>query len=84
MPDGETTVTVDIAEMQGIFFNLLDNALFWLERVPAGQRRLRIEVERQTSELQILSYQTVDQAFPTSIAIRSLNHTSHFGPKALD
>jgi hypothetical protein len=54
LPQGATPVRVDEAEMQSIFFNLVDNALYWLQKVPEGQRRLRLEVERQPDELRVI------------------------------
>lgn len=53
-PDGRTLVTVDQAEMQQIFVNLLDNALYWLEKVPQVRRRINIEVAQRPGELVIL------------------------------
>jgi signal transduction histidine kinase len=54
LPIGDTQVTVDEAEMQTILFNLIDNALYWLERVPPEERRLRLEVERAAGELHMI------------------------------
>jgi signal transduction histidine kinase len=53
-PGGRTMVTVDQAEMQQIFVNLMDNALYWLEKVPQGQRSIAIEVSQRSGELVIL------------------------------
>lgn len=53
-PDSQTIVTVDQGEMQQIFVNLLDNSLYWLEKVPQNARRIVIEVSQQPRELVIL------------------------------
>lgn len=54
LPDSESVVKVDQAEMQQIFVNLLDNALYWLEKVPEGERSIAVEVARSGGELVIL------------------------------
>lgn len=54
LPAGDTPVTVDESEMQTILFNLIDNALHWLEQVPRERRRIRLELTRAKSELHIL------------------------------
>jgi hypothetical protein len=54
MPSSRTMVTVDQAEMQQIFVNLLDNSLYWLEKVPEGQRSIAIDVSVRPGELVIL------------------------------
>jgi len=43
LPSGETPVTADPTDMQQVFVNLLDNALYWLEKVPAGQRAIAVQ-----------------------------------------
>jgi C4-dicarboxylate-specific signal transduction histidine kinase len=53
-PGGRTMVTVDQAEMQQIFVNLLDNSLYWLEKVPQNRRSIAIEVSPRPGELVIL------------------------------
>lgn len=54
LPTGKTVVTVDQAEMQQIFVNLLDNSLYWLGKIPEDQRKIRVEVSAQNEELVIL------------------------------
>jgi signal transduction histidine kinase len=46
LPTGQTPVSVDPAEMQMIFLNLLENALYWLERVPPEDRKILVGVQR--------------------------------------
>jgi len=53
-PGTRTMVTVDQAEMQQIFVNLLDNALYWLEKAPQGKRSIAVEVSQRPGELVIL------------------------------
>lgn len=54
LPHGSTPITVDAAEMQLIFVNLLDNALYWLERVAEDQRRIIVEVKNIFGDLHIV------------------------------
>ena len=54
LPESETVVTVDEGEMQQIIVNLLDNSLYWLEKIPAAERRIAVEVSRSAEELAIL------------------------------
>jgi hypothetical protein len=53
-PDSRTVVTVDQADMQQIFINLLDNSLYWLEKVPQNRRNIAVEVSQRPRELLIL------------------------------
>jgi signal transduction histidine kinase len=46
LPTSSTLVSADPAEMQQIFVNLLENALYWLEKVPREQRAITVEVTR--------------------------------------
>lgn len=54
LPTGNTIVTVDESEMQQIFVNLLDNSLYWLEKVRASERKIMVQVSRSLDELVIL------------------------------
>lgn len=54
LPKGETMVTADQAEMQQIFVNLLDNSLYWLEKVDTKDRAITVEVTQQPGELAIV------------------------------
>jgi signal transduction histidine kinase len=54
LPDGATSVTTDPSEMQMIFVNLLDNSLYWLERVPEKDRRISVQMQPGPSALQIV------------------------------
>lgn len=54
LPGSKTVVTVDQAEMQQIFVNLLDNALYWLEKVPDSQRKIAVEVSMKAEEMVVL------------------------------
>jgi signal transduction histidine kinase len=54
LPASHTPVTVDEAEMQQIFVNLIDNALFWLERPTKEKKRIQVEVLREATELVIV------------------------------
>jgi len=54
LPSAELRVTVDQAEMQQIFVNLLDNALYWLEKVPEEKRKIVVEASMSAGELVVL------------------------------
>jgi len=54
LPDGQTAVTVDPVEVQSIVLNLLDNALYWLEKVPKPQRRITVECSRVGKVVQLI------------------------------
>jgi signal transduction histidine kinase len=53
LPIGNTPVTLDSSEMQSLFFNLLENALYWLTKVPSDKRAIVIQVDSKPSELQV-------------------------------
>lgn len=54
LPAGETLVTVDPSEMQSLFYNLLENSLYWLEKVDPDERKIRVELVRSPWELQVV------------------------------
>lgn len=54
LPEGATSVTTDPSEMQMIFVNLLDNSLYWLEKVPEKDRRISVQMQSGPSALQIV------------------------------
>ncbi len=46
LPSGDTPVAVEATDMQQVFVNLLDNALYWLEKTPPAQRAIVVECHR--------------------------------------
>lgn len=54
LPAGNTRVTYDASEMQSLFYNLVENALHWLSRVPRGERAIAIIVEPKPSALEVI------------------------------
>jgi signal transduction histidine kinase len=54
LPTSQTQVTADAAEMQQIFVNLLDNALYWLGKVPAERRAISVECNRIDGGVEVL------------------------------
>lgn len=44
LPSTSTKVTVDAAEMQQVFINLLQNSLYWLGKVPRDKRAINVTV----------------------------------------
>jgi signal transduction histidine kinase len=53
LPEGETTIKLDQGDMQMIFTNLLSNALYWVQRMPAGQRKIKFEIDRQEGSVAV-------------------------------
>jgi len=56
LPRSSTPVTVDPVELQEVFVNLLFNSLYWLSKLPKGEKReILVSVQRiDDSELEIL------------------------------
>ena len=46
LPDTDTRVTVDQAEIQQVIINLLQNSLHWLRQMPLGARQISVDVRR--------------------------------------
>jgi C4-dicarboxylate-specific signal transduction histidine kinase len=49
LPETQTKVTVDRAELQEVIVNLVDNSLYWLGDVPKADRRIGVTVDRDAS-----------------------------------
>lgn len=49
-PIGDTRVTVDESELQQVFINLLQNSLYWLEKMPEDARKIVVQVKRLSDE----------------------------------
>lgn len=54
LPKDAIAVTVDEAEMQMILWNLLDNALYWLEKVPEEKRSITVETQVVGEDLRVI------------------------------
>jgi signal transduction histidine kinase len=54
LPEGRTMITADQAEMQQIFVNLLDNSLYWLEKLDEKKREISVQVSTTPGELVVL------------------------------
>jgi hypothetical protein len=50
LPTSNTLVTVDEAELQQVFINLLQNSLYWLEKNPEDVRKIVVQVNRPSDE----------------------------------
>ncbi|MDB5354878.1 MAG: putative two-component sensor kinase [Phycisphaerales bacterium] len=50
LPQTETLVRVDRAEIQEVIINLLQNSLYWLQEINEGKRRIEVKVERKSAE----------------------------------
>jgi signal transduction histidine kinase len=53
LPDTQTNVKVDRAELQEVFVNLIDNSLHWLKSKPKGERKIQIDVSRDDDGVRI-------------------------------
>jgi signal transduction histidine kinase len=49
LPETQTKVTVDRAELQEVIVNLVDNSLYWLGDVPKADRRIEVTIDRDAS-----------------------------------
>lgn len=54
LPTTKTEVTVDAAELQEVIVNLLQNSLYWLKRVPKGDRAIEVNVNRGDGIVEIM------------------------------
>ena len=54
LPDTSTEVTLDAAEMQQVFVNLLQNSLYWLEKVPKEKRAISVTVKSTDDGIKIV------------------------------
>jgi len=50
LPEGDTYVTVDEAEIQQVIINLLDNSLYWLRLVPKDTRQILVKTKRKNPD----------------------------------
>jgi signal transduction histidine kinase len=53
LPSSKNDVRIDEGELQLIFVNLIQNAIYWLETVQ-GERKIQVEVERTDDELSLV------------------------------
>ena len=83
LPEGDTKVTVDQAEIQRVIINLLQNRLHWMQQVPVGTRQIVVQVCRNSpSEVEVCS-QITDQGFPASSGSEYSTPTSPQNPMGL-
>ncbi|MGP8078167.1 MAG: ATP-binding protein [Thermoplasmata archaeon] len=54
LPSGQTTIRMDPIDLELLFLNLIDNALYWLQKVPAGKRAIRVEVARTDGRVEVV------------------------------
>ena len=55
LPETDTQVSVDPAEIQEVIINLLQNSLYWLHQVPKKERQIAVRVSRNVpDEVEIL------------------------------
>lgn len=54
LPVGQTLIRMDPIDLELLFLNLVDNALYWLQKVPTGKRKIRVEVRRVDDQVEVL------------------------------
>jgi len=54
LPTGTTIVTLDEVEIKEILINLIDNSIYWLEKVPPESRKIEVQIERRDDRLEII------------------------------
>lgn len=54
LPQGKTMVTVDQAELQQVFINLLQNSLYWLKKVNKESRKIVVRLRRLAGGVRIV------------------------------
>jgi len=69
LPAGITMIKVDQSEIQQIFVNLLDNALYWLEKVPNDKRSIDIKVSRRPEQL-VITFSDSGPGVPEDVSDR--------------
>lgn len=50
LPQSDTRVTVDHAEIQEVIINLLQNSLYWLRQMPHNTRKISVHISRNAAE----------------------------------
>jgi C4-dicarboxylate-specific signal transduction histidine kinase len=50
LPETDTSVTVDQAEIQEVIINLLQNSLYWLRWMPKDRRQISVQTCRKSTE----------------------------------
>ncbi len=53
LPESESLVRIDDGELQMIFVNLLQNSMYWLEKI-STERKIQVDIERINDELSVL------------------------------
>lgn len=54
LPHGSTKIRMDPIDLELLFVNLLDNALYWILKVPEDRRSIVVEVSRIEDRVQVL------------------------------
>jgi signal transduction histidine kinase len=54
IPETHHTIQMDIADMEALFLNLFDNALYWLTKVEKKDRRIVVQVSRDGGPLRVV------------------------------
>jgi hypothetical protein len=54
LPSGRTPIQMDPIDLELLFLNLVDNALYWLQKVPQDKRAIVVEVDRVDDKVEVL------------------------------
>jgi C4-dicarboxylate-specific signal transduction histidine kinase len=54
LPSSKTPVTLDEVEIKEILINLIDNSIYWLEKVPPEKRRIEVKINKFDDRLEII------------------------------
>lgn len=54
LPKSKTVVIAHAADLQMIFINLLDNAIYWAQQVPEARRKIKVSLETKSGFPEIL------------------------------
>ncbi|HEY3318950.1 MAG TPA: ATP-binding protein [Planctomycetota bacterium] len=79
LPDTQTLVRVDYAEMQEIIVNLLQNSLYWLEQTNEVKRAIAVNVERKGPDHVDITFSDSGPGIPSEN--RSLIFEPYFSTK---
>jgi hypothetical protein len=53
LPESSTVIRADEADMRHVMVNLVDNALYWLEKVPRDERQIAVQVRKRDNGIEI-------------------------------
>ncbi|NNN05197.1 MAG: GHKL domain-containing protein [Elusimicrobia bacterium] len=45
LPKSRTTISAHAVDLQMVFFNLLDNAVYWVQQLPEARRKIKVQLD---------------------------------------